>query len=75
MPPLWWRSVGHTHTGFAVETLVDELLAKAGKDPVEGRLELLDKAPRQAGVLKGRRKWPNWGGAVPDGPQARRRGG
>jgi isoquinoline 1-oxidoreductase beta subunit len=32
IPPLWWRSVRHTHTGFAVETFVDELLQMAGKD-------------------------------------------
>ena len=38
VPVLWWRSVGHTHTGYAVETFVDELLEAAGKDPVEGRL-------------------------------------
>ena len=26
VPVLWWRSVGHTHTGFATETFIDELL-------------------------------------------------
>src|SRR5690606_24177269 len=24
VPVLWWRSVGHTHTGYAVECFVDE---------------------------------------------------
>jgi isoquinoline 1-oxidoreductase beta subunit len=33
VPVLWWRSVGHTHTAFTTETFVDELLAKAGRDP------------------------------------------
>ena len=23
VPVLWWRSVGHSHTGFVVETMVD----------------------------------------------------
>ncbi|MCT4331778.1 xanthine dehydrogenase family protein molybdopterin-binding subunit [Paracoccus sp. YLB-12] len=50
---LWWRSVGHSHTGFAVECFVDELLEKAGRDPIEGRLALLgDDHPREKGVLQ-----------------------
>ena len=51
---LWWRSVGHTHTGYAVETFIDELLEKAGKDPIEGRLALMTdpKHARLANVLK-----------------------
>ncbi len=51
---LWWRSVGHTHTGYAVETFIDELLEKAGKDPVEGRLALMTdpKHQRLANVLE-----------------------
>jgi len=24
VPVLWWRSVGHSHTGFVVETMIDE---------------------------------------------------
>lgn len=68
VPPLWWRSVGHTHTAYAVETFVDELLTLAGKDPVEGRLGLLgDKHPRHAGVLRAAAELADWGGPVPDG--------
>ena len=44
VPTLWWRSVGHTHTGYAVESFVDELLEAAGKDPVAGRLAMMGKA-------------------------------
>ena len=69
VPPLWWRSVGHTHTGFAVETFVDELLQKVGKDPVEGRLALLSKEPRHMGTLKKVAEMANWGSPVPDGRQ------
>lgn len=69
VPPLWWRSVGHTHTGFAVETFVDELLEKVGKDPVEGRLALLAKEPRHMGTLKRVAEMADWGAKVPEGRQ------
>ncbi len=55
MPTLWWRSVGHTHTGYAVECFVDEFLQAAGKDPVAGRLELMTKAPACGRCTAGRR--------------------
>ncbi|MET3855572.1 xanthine dehydrogenase family protein molybdopterin-binding subunit [Rhizobium sp. OAE497] len=69
IPPLWWRSVGHTHTGFAVETFLDELFQMVGKDPVEGRLEQLTEDPRYAGVLKKAAELADWGGTVQEGRQ------
>jgi isoquinoline 1-oxidoreductase beta subunit len=51
VPVQWWRSVGNTHTAFAVECFVDELAAAAGADPVEFRRGLLTNAPRHLGVL------------------------
>jgi isoquinoline 1-oxidoreductase beta subunit len=59
--PLWWRSVGNTHTAFVMETMMDELAAAAGKDPVEFRLALLDKSPRAAGVLRLAADKAGWG--------------
>jgi len=50
--PLWWRSVGSTHTAYVMETMIDELAAAAGRDPVAFRLALLGKSPRAAAVLK-----------------------
>jgi isoquinoline 1-oxidoreductase subunit beta len=41
VPVLWWRSVGNTHTAYVMETLVDELAARAGVDPIEYRRRLL----------------------------------
>jgi len=38
---LWWRSVGHTHTAFVMETLVDELATRAKMDPITYRRKLL----------------------------------
>ncbi|HEV3145366.1 MAG TPA: molybdopterin cofactor-binding domain-containing protein, partial [Gemmataceae bacterium] len=37
IPTLWWRSVGHSHSAFVVETFLDELAHAAGKDPFEFR--------------------------------------
>ena len=67
VPVLWWRSVGHTHTGFAVETFIDELLDMAGKDPVEGRLALLKDHPRETAVLKRAAEMADAAGPAPDG--------
>jgi isoquinoline 1-oxidoreductase beta subunit len=52
VPVLWWRSVGHTHTAFAVETVIDDLALMAGADPVAFRRELLEGHPRYLGVLE-----------------------
>jgi isoquinoline 1-oxidoreductase subunit beta len=38
VPVLWWRSVGHSHTAFAVESFLDELAHAAKRDPLEFRL-------------------------------------
>jgi isoquinoline 1-oxidoreductase beta subunit len=65
VPVLWWRSVGHTHTGYAVECFIDELLENAGQDPVEGRLAMMDPASRAAGVLKAVAQLADWKGAGP----------
>ncbi|MEI4486789.1 molybdopterin cofactor-binding domain-containing protein [Frigidibacter sp. MR17.14] len=63
VPVLWWRSVGHTHTAFAVETFLDEVLAKAGKDPVAGRLELLKpEATRERAVIEKVAEIADWKG-------------
>ncbi|BBP83248.1 MULTISPECIES: xanthine dehydrogenase family protein molybdopterin-binding subunit [Pseudomonas] len=52
VPVQWWRSVGHTHTGFAAEVLIDEAATTAGKDPYDYRHALLEKHPRHRGVLE-----------------------
>jgi isoquinoline 1-oxidoreductase subunit beta len=41
VPVLWWRSVGHTHNAFVMETLVDELALRAKIDPIAYRRKLL----------------------------------
>ena len=60
-PPLWWRSVGHTHTAYVMETMIDEIAALAKKDPVEFRLSLLAKHPRHRAVLQLAAEKAGWG--------------
>lgn len=71
VPTLWWRSVGHTHTGYAVECFVDELLQAAGQDPVAGRLAMMGKSPRHAGALRAVADLARWSGPGPFGDRAR----
>ncbi|WP_223520852.1 xanthine dehydrogenase family protein molybdopterin-binding subunit [Pseudomonas sp. GL-B-19] len=64
---LWLRSVGHTHTAFVMESLIDEMAEAAGKDPVEYRRILLKNHPRHLGVLNLAVEKANWGAPLPDG--------
>jgi isoquinoline 1-oxidoreductase beta subunit len=41
VPVLWWRSVGHTHTAYVMETLIEELAVRAKMDPLAYRRKLL----------------------------------
>lgn len=51
VPVLWWRSVGHTHTAFVMEHMVDMCARAAGKDPVAYRRKLLADTPRHLAAL------------------------
>lgn len=44
VPVLWWRSVGATHTAYVMEHTIDQLARKAGKDPIDYRRTLYEKA-------------------------------
>ena len=48
VPVLSYRSIGHTHNAFVMETLIEELAARAGIDPIAYRLKLLDPAPSKS---------------------------
>ena len=64
VPASFWRSVSHSHTGFAVEAFMDELLELGGKDPVKGRLALIkDDEPRLKGVLERVAEMAKWSGS------------
>jgi isoquinoline 1-oxidoreductase beta subunit len=67
VPVLWWRSVGNSHTAFVMETMIDELAAAAGQDPVAYRHALLGKKPNVARVLDLAAAKAGWGSALPKG--------
>ena len=67
VPGLWWRSVGHTHTAFVMETMMDDLAKAAGKDPVAFRRDHLVKHPRIATVLALVAEKAGWGSPLPNG--------
>ena len=66
---LWWRSVGHTHTAYAMEVMMDKAATAAGRDPVEFRLaHLKGDGPdqvRKSAVLKLAAEKAGWGSAKP----------
>jgi isoquinoline 1-oxidoreductase beta subunit len=49
---LWWRSVGNTHTAFAMEGMIDEAAHAAGQDPLAFRMALIKDKPRHAALLQ-----------------------
>jgi len=61
VPPSFWRSVGHSHTAFVMEHVIDQLARRAGRDPSvyrrtfyerggdKRRLVLLDELCRRSG--------------------------
>ena len=67
VPVLWWRSVGHTHNGFVMETLVDELATRAKMDPIAYRLKLLspDAKKLRACLTLLEEKSATWRNSVP----------
>jgi isoquinoline 1-oxidoreductase beta subunit len=52
VPLGFWRSVGHSFTGFIVESFVDELAHSAATDPGVFRLAMMKDKPRHAAVLR-----------------------
>ena len=66
LPLTFWRSVGHSYTAFAKETMMDELAAKAGLDAVEFRLRNTQEKPRLHNVIQVAgerlRQWPRRAG-------------
>jgi isoquinoline 1-oxidoreductase beta subunit len=67
VPVLWYRSVGNTHTAYAMEVMIDELAHAAGQDPLDYRRKLLVNHPRHLAALNLAAEKAKWGKALPKG--------
>jgi isoquinoline 1-oxidoreductase subunit beta len=65
VPTGWWRGVGPNNNVFAIESFMDELALKAGKNPIAFRRDMLGKTPRLQAALDLVVEKSNWGQALP----------
>jgi isoquinoline 1-oxidoreductase subunit beta len=65
VPTGFWRGVGPNNNVFAIESFMDELARKAGKDPVEFRRGMLGKNPRLLAALNLAAEKSGWGQPLP----------
>jgi isoquinoline 1-oxidoreductase beta subunit len=65
VPTGFWRGVGPNNNVFAIESFMDELAHKLGKDPVAFRLAVLEGTPRLKSVVQLAAQKSGWGGALP----------
>jgi isoquinoline 1-oxidoreductase beta subunit len=65
VPTGFWRGVGPNNNVFAIESFIDELAKKAGKDPLEFRRGMLGKTPRLLAALNLAAEKAGWGTPLP----------
>ena len=65
VPTGFWRGVGPNNNVFAIESFMDELAHKLGKDPVAFRISMLDKTPRLKSVVQLAAQKSGWGSPLP----------
>lgn len=56
-----WRGISPGYMCFAIESMIDELAAVKGTDPVAFRLDLLKSDPRATAVVKAAAEMSGWG--------------
>lgn len=67
VPVGYWRSVGHSHNAFFIESFMDELAEQTGQDPLGFRRKLLQHTPRYLAVLNLAAAKAGWGGKLASG--------
>lgn len=67
VPVGFWRSVGHSHSAFVKESLIDEAAYATKQDPLEYRLHLLASRPRHRRVLELAAAKAGWTSALNEG--------
>jgi isoquinoline 1-oxidoreductase subunit beta len=65
VPTGWWRGVGPNVNVFAIESFMDELAKKAGKDPIAFRRDMLGQQPRLVAALDLVAAKSDWGTPLP----------
>ena len=61
----WWRGVSPNNNVFAIESMMDELAKKAGKDPIAFRIAHLGKNPRLKAALEQVAQKSDWSSTLP----------
>jgi isoquinoline 1-oxidoreductase beta subunit len=67
VPPGFWRGVNANHNAIYTECFIDELAHLTGTDPLEFRLKLMQKHPKNVAVLKAVAEKAGWGKPAPKG--------
>ncbi len=67
VPIAAWRSVDHSQQTFFIESFMDELAHRAGKNPYQFRMDLLNDHPRHQRVLRTAAEAAGYGQNLPEG--------
>lgn len=67
VPIAAWRSVDHSQQTFFTESFIDEVAHRAGKNPYQFRMELLQAHPRHRKVLEVAAEAAGYGENLPEG--------
>lgn len=67
VPIAAWRSVDHSQQTFFTESFIDEIAHRAGKNPYQFRMDLLQEHPRHRKVLEVAAEAAGYGQNLPEG--------
>ncbi len=67
VPIASWRSVDHSQQTFFIESFIDEIAHRAGVNPYQLRMDLLQEHPRHRNVLQVAAEAAGYGSGLPEG--------